>query len=236
MGNRRRIDRAERARRIRTIARRLGLLVLRLCLLAGLAGGVGWGADAGWRWLTTTPHLAIETIEIEGNERASDEEVLRLSGLARGDNLLRANLVVARARLLGHPWIREVAIERRFPQGIGIAVVERRPAALVDLEHLYLLDDRGEVFKRAMPGDPVDLPVITGLPRETWAARREEAQQRLDEALHALAAWRTRDRARRLPVAEVHLDEGEGVTLYLGDRGPAVKLGHGDFESHLERP
>jgi len=235
VANRRRIDRAEQARRALSLAKRAGLLFLRLAAVAGVIAAIGTGARAAFRWALTTPRLAIETIEITGNERATDAELLSLLGIARGDNLLRADLAAAHDRVSSHPWVRSVAITRRFPQGIELTVVERRPLALVDLGHLYLLDEEGEVFKRAKPGDPLDLPVITGLSRSDWAARPEEARQRLDEALHALGAWGERERSRSLPVAEVHLDEGEGVTLYLGDLGPAVKLGHGDFERKLDR-
>lgn len=235
MANRRRIDRAEQARKALSLAKRIGLFTLRvtglLLAVASICGG-GWAAI---RWITTTPRLAIETFTITGNDRATETEIRGLLGIRAGENLLVADLGSAHDRLLSHPWIREVSIARRFPQGLDIAVVERQPVALVDLGHLYLLDERGEVFKRALPGDPLDLPVITGLPRGDWADRPEEARQRLDEALHALGAWGAREKSRTLQAAEVHLDEAEGVTLYLGDRGPAVKLGHGDFERKLDR-
>jgi cell division protein FtsQ len=217
------------------VARRVAAFSLRVVgLLAVVASifGAGWAA---LRWITTTPRLAIDEITIAGNDRATEPELLSLLGITPGENLLVADLAGAHARLAAHPWVRSVAVARRFPQGLEITIVERQPLALVDLDRLYLLDERGEVFKRALPGDPLDLPVITGLPRGDWAERPEEARQRLDEALHALGAWGERERSRSLPVAEVHLDEGEGVTLYLGDRGPAVKLGHGDFERKLER-
>lgn len=235
MANRRRIDRAERARRARELAGRLGRFALRLIGLAAavaLVCGAAWG---GWRFFTASPTFAIRTISIEGAVRATEAEIRSLAGIAEGENLFRADLGGARERLLRHPWIRDVSIARDFPQGIEIRVVERRPLALVDLEHLYLLDEEGEVFKRALPGDPIDLPVITGLRRGEWETRPDEARQRIDEGLRALAAWEERDRSRALPVAEVHLDEAEGVTLYLGENGPAAKLGHGDFERKLDR-
>lgn len=235
MANRRRIDRAERAQKIIGALKRLGRIALRLGALAALIGCIRMGATAAHEWVTTTDRLAIATIDVEGNERASADELRRLAGIAPGTNLLLADLASARNRLLVHPWIEQATVERRFPQGIGIAVVERQAAALVDLGHLYLVDGRGEVFKRVLPGDPVDLPVITGIAREDWSARPDAARQRLDQALQAIAAWKARDRGAHLPVAEVHLDEGEGPTLYLGDRGPAVKLGHGGFERKLDR-
>ncbi|WP_373044210.1 cell division protein FtsQ/DivIB [Vulgatibacter sp.] len=235
MSNRRKIDRAEQARRALSLTRRLAIFTLRVCGLLAAVAAVCGGGWAAIRWVTTTPRLAIVDFEISGNDRAREGEIRQLLGIAPGENLLLADLGSAHDRLLDHPWIREVSLERRFPQGVDIAVVERQPKALVDLGHLYLLDERGEAFKRAQPGDPLDLPVITGLPREDWSDKPEETRLRLDEALHALGAWAERERSRSLPVAEVHLDEGEGVTLYLGERGPAVKLGHGDFERKLDR-
>ena len=218
-----------------SLAKRAGLLLLRLGAVAALVAAICGGVSAAVRWTLTTPRLAIETIEITGNDRATEGELLQYLAIGRGENILRVDLAAAHDRVSHHPWVRSVSLARRFPQGIDLTVVERQPVALVDLGHLYLVDGSGEVFKRAKPGDPLDLPVITGLSRTDWAARPEEARQRLEEALHALGAWGERERSRSLPVAEIHLDEGEGPTLYLGERGPAVKLGHGDFERKLDR-
>lgn len=235
MSNRRKIDRAEQARKAGHLAVAILVFSLRLAGFSAAVAGVVWCAMQARTWLVSSQQLAIATIEITGNDHATEAEIRRLLGIAEGDNLLTADLGAARDRLLQHPWIRHAELSRTFPQGIRIAVLERRAVALVDLGHLYLLDESGEAFKRALPGDPIDLPVITGLPRGDWATRPEETRQKLDEAMQALEAYAVRERSRTWPVSEVHLDPAEGVTLYLGDRGVAARLGQGDFAGKLDR-
>lgn len=235
MANRRKVDRGEQVRAAKATAKRTARVLGKLLVVAAIVGGAGWGTRALWVFATTSPRFAIETIEVTGYERAEEEELRGLLGIAPGENLFTADTGSARDRLLSHPWVREAQVERRFPQGIAVSVLERRPRALVDLGHLYLLDEKDEVFKRALPGDPADLPVITGVSREDWTERTREARERLRGAVELLDAVERRAALAELPAAEVHLDEAEGPTLYLGDGETAVKLGHDGFEAKLDR-
>jgi cell division protein FtsQ len=116
------------------------------------------------------------------------------------------------------------------------SIVEHRPAALVQLGGLYVLDDEGRVFKRAAPEDALDLPILTGLSREAWTDRKQEAQLRLFGALHLLDTWRAAGFAISA-VSEVRLDEDGGYTLFAHD-GTAVqeiRFGSKDISLKLQR-
>ena len=54
-------------------------------------------------------------------------------------------------------------MHRKLPSTIVIDVVEREAAALVSVgSDLYLSTRQGDLFKKPEPGDPYDLPVISG--------------------------------------------------------------------------
>jgi cell division protein FtsQ len=116
------------------------------------------------------------------------------------------------------------------------SVVEHRPAALVQLGALYVLDEEGRLFKRAAPEDALDLPILTGVSRDAWDERKPELQLRLFGALHLLDTWQ----ASGYPIAavsEVRLDEDGGFTLFAHD-GTAVqevRLGSSDISLKLRR-
>jgi len=200
-----------------------------------MIAAIGLGGREAFRFATTSPMLAIDEITVIGNVRTSDRAIRRALGFTTGDNLLLAATGEAEERLRDLPWIAAATVSRSFPQGIEVVVLEREATALVDLGHLYLVDREGEVFKRVMPGDPMDLPVITGLSRDEWTERPIEARAKLGEVLDALGIYGESEIARSLPIAELHFDETEGLTLYLGDRGLAAKLGSGDLERKFER-
>lgn len=230
-GNRRKIDRVPGERR-RKLA---GLLGRALPVLgAALAlGAVGWAA---WRFAVVGDLLRIREIRFEGLSRATAEELLELSPVQDGDHLFAADPDVVASALRRHPWIASIEVRRRLvPPALEVKVAERRAAALVDLGGLYLVDDRGEVFKRATPGDGLDLPVVTGLPRDAWVERRGEVEPLIQGALALLARWAERGLDRRAAISEIHLDPDAGTTVWAGDDGVEIRLGHGDLPDKLSR-
>jgi cell division protein FtsQ len=228
--NRRRVDRVPGERR-RNAARAL----VRALPALGTAAGLALAGVLFWRQAVLGDTFRIREIRFEGLSRATAEELLELSPVQRGDHLLLCDVDLVAAALRRHPWIASVEVERDLPRTLVVRVTERRAAALVELGGLYLVDARGEVFKRAVPGDGLDLPVVTGIAREAWIDRREEVEPLLSAALALLARWTERGLDRTEPVSEIHIDPDTGTTLWAGDDGLEVRLGHGDLPEKLER-
>ena len=155
--------------------------------------------------------------------------------MQRGDHLLLCDTALVESALRRHPWIASVEVRRTLPPALEVRVVERRAAALVDLGGLYLVDAEGEVFKRALPGDGLDLPVITGVGRDAWVDRRAEVEPLLQAALALLDRWAERGLDRRAPVSEIDIDVEYGTTLWAGADGLEVRLGHGGLPEKLSR-
>lgn len=228
--NRRRVDRVpgERRRKLAAALRfAFPFVVLASCLALA-----GWGV---WRVAVSGGLLRIGEIRFEGLSRATAEELLELSPVAVGDHLLAVDPEAVAAALRRHPWIASAEVRRRLPAALEVSIVERRARALVDLGSLYLVDERGEVFKRATPGDGLDLPVVTGVGREDWVERRAEVEPLLVGALALLDRWAERGLDRRAPISEIHLDPDYGTILWAGDEGVEVRLGQGDLPEKLAR-
>jgi cell division protein FtsQ len=229
-GNRRKVDRVPGERR-RWLARSFALVLPTAVALAGLAGA----GLAAWKIGIEGPALRIRAISFEGLSRVSDRELLELSTVLPGDHLLLADLDRMQAALARHPWVEAVAVRRTMPPGLVVTVTERRAAALVDLGGLYLIDRSARVFKRAAPGDGLDLPVVTGIARDEWVERRAEVEPLLASALALVDLWAARGLDRQMPVAEIHVDRDYGTTLFVGDGAAEVRLGTGDLPDKLSR-
>ncbi len=227
--NRRRVDRVPGERR-RKLARTIALALPSLLAVAAL----GAGLLAAWRFGVEGDLLRVREIRFEGLSRATAEELLELSPVRRGDHLLLLDTGAMEAALLRHPWIAAAEVRRTLPPALEVRVVERRAAALVDLGGLYLVDEHGEVFKRAAPGDGLDLPVVTGVSREDWVERRAEIEPRLQGALALNGRWAARGLERRAALSEIHLDADFGTTLWTAD-GVEIRLGQGELEEQLGR-
>jgi len=203
-----------------------------------VAGSVAAVTGAGWllwRVGVESDLLRIRELRFEGLSRATADELVELSPVQRGDHLLLADPELVASALRRHPWIASVEVHRTLPAALDVKVVERRAVALVDLGTLYLVDDHGEVFKRATPGDGLDLPVVTGMPRDAWMEKRGEVEPMLQGALALLARWAERGLDRRAPISEIHIDADYGTTLWAGDEGVEIRLGHGDLPEKLTR-
>lgn len=211
---------------------------LRTLAAAALSAAVSLGAWQAWRWANGSRAFAVQEIRFRGLQHASEAELLRRSGLAVGDNLFRADLPRAARGIESHPWVSSVRIERRLPAALAIEVREHRPAALVQLGALYVLDDEGKLFKRASPEDGLDLPIVAGLSREAWQQKRPEAQLRLLAALHLFDAWRGSG-LELASLSELRLDEDGGFTLFAhegtSDTVQEIRLGADQLTLKLHR-
>jgi cell division protein FtsQ len=213
------------------LARFLALVAPTALALAALVGAA-WG---GWALLVDGPALRVRAIRFEGMSRVTERELSELSPVQPGDHLLLCDTDRMAEALAHHPWVEGVSVRRTFPPALVVTVAERRAAAVVDLGGLYLLDARGRVFKRAAPGDGLDLPVVTGISRDDYVERRSEVEPLLASALALVDLWAARGLERRLPVAEIHVDPNFGTTLYAGDGATEIRLGTGELPDKLSR-
>ncbi len=229
--NRRRIDQPAQSGLAAGLARaidRTGAAVGGLALAALLAA-------AGWHVLAGGEVLRIRAVRFQGLARASEAELLSLSPVRPGDNLLASDLEAMERALCRHPWVKSALVRRRIPPAVEVRIEEREPKALVDLGGLYLVDRDAQVFKRAAPGDGLDLPLVTGFTRDDYVRRRADVEPLLAGALALLDGYAREGLAALAPVSEVHVDADDGVTLFVGEDGTQVRLGVGELPSKLSR-
>jgi len=203
-------------------------------LLVAVAGAVGTAGWAGYRFVTTSPRFAIEAIEVAGATTLGPDGIRDRIPVALGDNLFLADLDAVESALEREPWIAEATARRELPRTLVIEVRERRAAALVDLDGLYLADAEGHVFKRArLESEGKGLPVITGIGRDAYATDPDGAAERIRLGLETLAAWA--ESKGRPAVGEIRVDGRHGTTLYTFDDAVAIRLGEAAGERLLAR-
>ena len=236
--NRRRPDPRARTEARRGQAAGVARALARALMAVGVVGGVFAGVIGLYLWLTTSPRFAVAEVHVQGNQRAQLATLAPLTGVKRGSNIFLIDTDAARQRLEGHPWIRRASVSTELPQRLRVVVDEHVPEALVSLNGLYLVSDRAEVFKRASPGDPLDLPVITGV---AWEGRpRAELEAELAEGLSVIRTYGKSPVSLRATLAEVHHDPVRGFRLIVSpQKGEwkrlAVHLGREGVEDRLSR-
>lgn len=195
-------------------------------------------AYAGYRGTTLVLHasaLQVRRIEVHGNVRLSSGEVEAIVEGLRGGSILTADLPGYRRRLMGSPWVADVAMRRVLPSTIEVFVSERRPIGLCRLgTALYLVDARGTLIDEYGPQyAEFDLPIIDGLVRAPDAA-----QPAVDEARAALAA-RVVDaiaphKAIAQRVSQIDVSDAHDAVVLLQNDPALLHLGEDRFVERLQ--
>lgn len=203
-----------------------------VALVVGVSIAVAWAAR---RHLLTSSRFAVSDVQVAGAERRPTDTLVAESGVALGANVFAVDLDAARARLLADPWIAEASFARRLPGTILVQVVERRAAVLVTLGDVFLATSEGDPFKKLEPGDPVDLPLVTGLTAEAFTADRDGSMRTVRRAIDLAAEYDRSTLARHSPLQEVHVTSDGGYAIVVGKSATQLVLGGPPFRRKLEQ-
>ena len=143
--------------------------------------GAGLGVYEYREHLSVDDGLILEVVEISGQYRASEEEILMYSGLKRGTPLLDVDLEKVARAVRAHPWVKHVTVRRQLVDKVTIKVWEHQPAYLASIDKLYLVSDEFLIFKQFTSRDVLDLPIVSGLTEKSPKAHFAEAQELLAE-------------------------------------------------------
>jgi cell division protein FtsQ len=200
-------------------------------MVVGASLAVAWSAH---HYALSSPRFAIRSVDLVGSKRLTREQLQTDSGIALGANIFALDTDAAERKLLDNPWISEVKLTRRLPSTLRLELTEREAAAVVALgERLYLVTREGVPFKEVQPGDPYDLPLITGASPENLARDRKREIERIQTGLEVLRQFERVALSRVYPAEEVHLADAGDVTLTAGKDGVALELGTGPWRKKL---
>ncbi len=186
-----------------------------------------------YRYLSIAPFLQVKEITLELGSRVDPQDVVEIAGLKTGKNLLSLDIATIKSRIEKLPWVEGVRIRRVFPDGLRVSVDERRPFALIHVEDsIFIIDDNGVVFKKAVSEDAVDLPVITGIGIDA-ILHRENGD--LTRAIRLLRIIREDYPSLWDSLSEIRLEDGHGLWIYTTDGGAEIYIGDRDFEKRLRR-
>lgn len=192
-----------------------------LVMLASLALGFGFAQSAVFN---------IRSIEFEGNQQVSDEELLAISGLSVGEHIYAANIERAETMLATNLWVQQAEITRKLPATLLVNVVERVPAAAISgAEGLYIVDSTGMLLMKKKLLDGLTVIVVSGIdepPTEVMPGTVLEG----DKLEAAMAVIHQMDESSAPLIAELDVADPQNITVhtsygvdfYMGDKNNFV--------------
>ncbi|WP_161629910.1 cell division protein FtsQ/DivIB [Desulfogranum mediterraneum] len=215
----------QRELRLKRFSRGMVTLVILGCSLAGIF------------WLLSSVLIHSEVfrltdIQVSGNRITPEAEILEAGALEKGKSLLLLERGAVAARIAALAWIDRVTVKRQWPSTIRVVVREHRPLALINVEtgqgnQLFYLNRQGVIFTPLGQGEDFDFPVITGLAWLQAAAGQQLPRGSLAESAILLLKRAAQGNAI-LPIqsiSEIHLDEEQGLVVYLVDRPFPIYFG-----------
>ncbi len=110
-----------------------------------------------------SPSFRIEKINIAGNNRLTDEEILDIVPFARGDHILFLRAKLARKMLSADEKVAWVEIHRRLPDNVDIIIEELHPVLLLSSGRIWGLDETGRALPIDNPYEIPNLPFLSGI-------------------------------------------------------------------------
>ena len=201
-------------------------------------GILGYTTVRALALVTESPALRISRVVVQGQRHLGAADVRARVRMLEGANIVRADLVAARRRLLGSPWIADATLRRQLPGTIEITIEERQPVALARFARggLQLIAEDGMVLGSAQGA--FDLPIADGLtpvagrslsgPGTGVGIPAQVDPERAGLIGRLVESLRPEDGLLAL-VSEVDVTDVEDAVVLLGDDPARVHLGHEDF-------
>jgi cell division septal protein FtsQ len=185
--------------------------------------------------LLSDSYFRLREVEVEGGRKIPKETLLSLAAMEGMPNLFSVKLKEVVKRLESHPWIEQVRVRKVFPHKIVIQVEERKPMAIIQLEELYYIDTRGEIFTPVGDRDEYNYPYVTGLTRRVFEKDPVEAKRLINKALELLRIVSQGKVPSLGEISEIHMEKAFGIHCFTKAEGVEVKMGWEDFEEKLKR-
>ena len=203
-------------------------ILFRLVISFIVIASFGFLANHSYRKLCHSDFFQITTIDIDGCRMTSKEQIVALSRIDIHSNLLAMDVAHVQSDLENHPWVAQAAINRQWPNRLGITIKEKKPTALLNQnDGLWYLDRKGKVIAKAEPLQELDFPVITGL--EKLAPDNGLQQNSFLPLQDVFALLKLAGRGNSiLPsqnISEIHINEKGQMVLYLLDRAFPIHFG-----------
>lgn len=213
--------------------RELALFAGKTALITTTALALSFLSFIVYQELRSTRYFDVQQINISGVERASLARIWRTLEPLRGRSTLTLDLGHVEQQLITDTWLKRATVSRQLPDTLAVTIVENRPLAAALMGNLYLIDEEGQIFRKAETTEANGLPVITGLGRKAYKENPSAAKKRLTVALAALSRYR--QNASRPPLSEVHLGQLDEITFYLRRGGVALHFGRALSNQRLAR-
>ena len=111
--------------------------------------------------ILSSPLFNIKNIEVEGNEKVSDDKLISLSELQLYTNIFKVNKLDTIDKIKENAYIEDADISIKLPSTVKIEVTERTPKYMLQFADSYVyINNQGYMLE--ISNDKLDIPILIG--------------------------------------------------------------------------
>ncbi|MBQ5898166.1 MAG: FtsQ-type POTRA domain-containing protein [Oscillospiraceae bacterium] len=116
-------------------------------------------------YLCLTMLFNVDRVKIEGNTLYEEMDLIKTSGIEKGENLFEVDTAYAEDKLFSvYSYIEEVEVKRSFPNSVTIKIIEAVPFSVVEEADGYtLVSTGGKVLERGLEEVPYGMLSVRGV-------------------------------------------------------------------------
>lgn len=176
-------------------------------------------------FLLQSSFFNINKISVIGNQQLESGDIVKVSGLALGQNIFKANLSKAEKNITLNPLIKNVHLKRKLPNEIELEVNERQAVALIADKNQFLeLDKDGIYLSSTKNITKVNYPIITGDKVLSGKPGDKIASEKITTAIKYINAL---PEDVRSTILEINVQDKNRIIMYNLDKYQ-VRLGGSD--------
>jgi len=195
-----------------------------------LAVGMSVAVSNASRWGRTASSFHLAQVDVLGNLVLTDAEVVALSGLEMGTNLLTVSTREVEEAVRRSPRVRRVRASRALPDRLIVTLDETVPVAMVSVAPGKALEVsmHGELLPAVERSAFVDVPLITGAESD---GGRPPAPEDLRDALELIVKAKESAPLLAAEMSEVKIAPGSGLVIYTVADGAEIRVGSGALDA-----
>ena len=173
-----------------------------------------------------SPLFNIKFIEVENNNIITTEEIIALSGIKEGENSFKINKFITKNNIKKNPYIEDIEIKRKLPDGIVINVKERVPTYLLEVEDSKYAYINNQGYILEISSMKLNLPII-----KSYKTTEIKPGHRLIiedlEKLETVLKIMENAKANQISdlITQIDINDEADIILYLESEGKTVYIG-----------
>lgn len=181
----------------------------------------------GGIYFLLSPFFNIKNIEIVGNQKLTNEEIISLSQIQIDENTFKLVKSKVQKSIKQNAYVENVKVKRNLPDTIIIEVEERTPTYMISFANAYAYINNQGYFLE-ISKDKLELPILTG-----FLTKEEDIQegnrlciedlQRLDDVLQIMKSATSNEIASL--VTKINIANKQNYILELKDEKKTVQMG-----------